>query len=151
MTQEQQADDLIRCLLAERKEYQDIGVPSELPDKRRLLRSLMNVRPPAPVSEEFLHTQDAYLQERLAQRGVTRSQDLTPVRPGLYLWQGDITTLAVDAMETKAGIAGTGDLGSTCIAKMLLIHSRSNIDFTKRWQAAVCWQRTASREKNDIL
>ena len=32
-----------------------------------------------------------------------------------------------------------------------LIHSRSNIDFTKRWQAAVCWQRTTSREKNDIL
>ena len=59
MAQEQQADDLIRCLLAERKEYQDIGVASKLPDKRRLLRSLMNVRPPAPVSEEFLRAQDA--------------------------------------------------------------------------------------------
>jgi hypothetical protein len=34
-------------------------------------------------------------------------------------------------METKAGIAGIGDLGSTCIAKMLLIHSRSNSGFTK--------------------
>lgn len=48
MAQEQQADDLIRCLLAERKEYQDIGVASKLPDKRRLLRSLMNVRPTGP-------------------------------------------------------------------------------------------------------
>lgn len=102
MTQEQQMDDLIRCLLAERKEYQDIGVPSKLPDKRRLLRSLMNVRPPAPVSKEFLRAQDAYLQERLVQRGVTRLQDLTPVRPGLYLWQGDITTLAVDAIVNAA-------------------------------------------------
>ena len=108
MTQEQQTDDLIRCLLAERKEYQDIGVPSKLSDKRRLLRSLMNVRPPAPVSEEFLRAQDAYLQERLAQRGVTRLQDLTPVRPGLYLWQGDITTLAVDAIVNAANSGMTG-------------------------------------------
>ena len=108
MTQEQQTDDLIRCLLAERKEYQDIGVPSKLPDKRRLLRSLMNVRPPAPVSKEFLRAQDAYLQERLVQRGVTRLQDLTPVRPGLYLWQGDITTLAVDAIVNAANSGMTG-------------------------------------------
>lgn len=108
MAQEQQADDLIRCLLAERKEYQDIRVPSKLSDKRRLLRSLMNVRPPAPVSEEFLRVQDAYLQERLAQRGVTGLQDLTPVRPGLYLWQGDITTLAVDAIVNAANSGMTG-------------------------------------------
>lgn len=108
MTQEQQMDDLIRCLLAERKEYQDIGVPSKLPDKRRLLRSLMNVRPPAPVSKEFLRAQDAYLQERLVQRGITRLQDLTPVRPGLYLWQGDITTLAVDAIVNAANSGMTG-------------------------------------------
>lgn len=108
MTQEQQTDDLIRCLLAERKEYQDIGVPSELPDKRRLLRSLMNVRPPATISEDFLRVQDAYLQERLAQRGVTRLKDLAPVRPGLYLWQGDITTLAVDAIVNAANSGMTG-------------------------------------------
>ena len=108
MTQEQQMDDLIRCLLAERKEYQDIGVPSKLTDKRRLLRSLMNVRPPAPVSKEFLRAQDAYLQERLVQRGVTRLQDLTPVRPGLYLWQGDITTLTVDAIVNAANSGMTG-------------------------------------------
>lgn len=86
MTRVQQADYLLRCLLAERTEYQDIAVPPGLPDKRRLLRSLMNVRPPAPVSEDFLRVQDAYLQERLAQRGVTSLKDLTPVRPGLHLW-----------------------------------------------------------------
>ena len=62
MTQEQRADYLIRCLLMERKEYQDMAVPPEFPDKRRLLRGLMNVRPPSPVSEDFLRVQDAYLQ-----------------------------------------------------------------------------------------
>ena len=38
------------------------------------------------------------MQEELRRKGVTRLSDLEPVRPGLYLWQGDITTLAVDAI-----------------------------------------------------
>ena len=68
----------------------------------------MNVRPPVPAGTEFLAVQDAYLQARLAKRGITRLPDLTPVRPGLYLWQGDITTLAVDAIvnATNSGMLG---------------------------------------------
>ena len=102
MTQNERLHFLLRYLLVERKEYEDIPVPDTLPEKRRLLRSLMNVRPPIPVSEEFLYVQDAYLKERLAERGVTSIKDLTPMRPGQYLWQGDITTLAVDAIVNAA-------------------------------------------------
>ena len=40
--------------------------------------------------------------ERLAKRGITRLEDLKPVQPGLYLWQGDITTLAADAIVNAA-------------------------------------------------
>lgn len=95
-------DYLLRHLLEERGEYADIRVPDDLSEKRKLLRSLMNVRPPVPASAEFLAVQDSYLQERLAERGITRPGDLTPVRPGLYLWQGDITTLAADAIVNAA-------------------------------------------------
>ena len=102
MTQDERLIFLLRDLLAERKEYEDIPVPDSLSEKRRLLRSLMNVRPPVPVREDFLRVQDAYLVDRLAERGVTRLKDLTPVRPDLYLWQGDITTLAVDAIVNAA-------------------------------------------------
>lgn len=102
MTQDERLDDLLRDLLAERKEYAGIQVPDSIAGKRRLLRSLMNVRPPVPASTDFLAVQDAYLQERLAERGITRLGDLTPVRPGLYLWQGDITTLAADAIVNAA-------------------------------------------------
>lgn len=102
MTQDERLDFLLRYLLAERKEYRDIPVPDSLMEKRRLLRSLMNVRPPVPVSEDFLQVQDGYLKERLAGRGVTDLKDLTPVQPGLYLWQGDITTLAADAIVNAA-------------------------------------------------
>lgn len=102
VTQEQRADFLIRWLLKEREEYKDLEIPVSLTEKRRLLRSLMNVRPPLPAGGEFLRVQDAYLQERLAERGVTRIGDLSPVRPGLYLWQGDITTLAADGIVNAA-------------------------------------------------
>ena len=102
MTQDEQLNFLLRYLLTERKEYQDIYVPDSRSEKRRLLRSLMNVRPPIPVSEDFLRVQDTYLRERLAERGITNPKDLTPVRSGLYLWQGDITTLASDAIVNAA-------------------------------------------------
>lgn len=102
VTQEQRADFLIRWLLNEREEYENLEIPVSSAEKRRLLRSLMNVRPPIPASSEFLTVQDAYLQERLAERGVTRIEDLSPVRPGLYLWQGDITMLAADAIVNAA-------------------------------------------------
>lgn len=102
MTQEQRVDYLIHYLLNEREEYQNIALPSGLVEKRWLLRSLINIRPPIPISEDFLSVQDAYLRDCLAERGVTNLNDLTPVRPGLYLWQGDITTLAVDAIVNAA-------------------------------------------------
>ena len=102
MTQDERLDFLLRYLLAERKEYADVRVPDAVSEKRRLLRSLMNVRPPSPAGEDFLNVQDAYLREQLAEKGVTKPADLAPVQPGLYLWQGDITTLAVDAIVNAA-------------------------------------------------
>ena len=102
MTQDERLDFLLRYLLAERKEYAGIRMPDSVSEKRRLLRSLMNVRPPIPASAEFLAVQDAYLQERLSERGVTRLGDLKPAQPGIYLWQGDITTLAADAIVNAA-------------------------------------------------
>lgn len=102
MTQEERLDFLIRYLLNESEEYGDITVPADQADRRRLLRALMNVRPPRPVSDEFLCVQDEYLQKRLAERGVTHIKDLTPVEPGICLWKGDITTLAADAIVNAA-------------------------------------------------
>ena len=94
---------LISQLLCESAEYKDIPVPTTQEEKRQLLRALMNVRPPRPASDEFLRVQDEYLKERLAERGgMTTLKDLSPAEPGIYLWQGDITTLAVDAIVNAA-------------------------------------------------
>lgn len=108
MTQDERLDKLICYLLREKAEYKTISIPDSAADKRRLLRALMNVRPPAPVSEDFLKVQDEYLQGVLAEKEVIRTADLTPVQPGLYLWQGDITTLAADAIVNAANSAMLG-------------------------------------------
>ena len=101
-TQEQRLNFLIRYLLNEKDEYRDIEIPADKQEKQHLLRSLMNVRPPVPASAEFLKIQNDYLQERIEKCGVTKLEDLTPVQPGIYLWQGDITTLAADAIVNAA-------------------------------------------------
>lgn len=111
MTQEERMAFLTDYLRKEREEYRRIATPARLGDRRRLLRSLVNVRPPAPVSQEFLEIQDAYLQERLREKGVTEIEGLKPVQPGLYLWQGDITTLGCDAIVNAAN---SGMLGCFC-------------------------------------
>lgn len=67
-----------------------------------LFRALVNVRPPIPASEEFLHLQDAFLERMLQDRGVVRLDDITPILPDIYLWQGDITRLATDGIVNAA-------------------------------------------------
>ena len=99
---------LIKYLLEEQPQYRDIPVPAGEADQRRLLRSLMNVRPPRPVGADFLAVQDEYLRAEAACKGVTDVAALTPVEPGIYLWQGDITTLKCGAIVNAANSGLTG-------------------------------------------
>ena len=65
-------------------------MPADKQGQENLLRSLMNVRLPKPISGDFLKIQDEYLKERNFERGITDIADLKPVvsDTGLYLWQG---------------------------------------------------------------
>lgn len=108
MTQDERLAYLIKYLLAERREYADVSVPESVDARRRLLRALMNLRAPEPIGADFLAVQDEYLQARLTERGVTCVEDLPPVEPGIYLWQGDITTLAADGIVNAANSGMTG-------------------------------------------
>lgn len=102
MNQTERRIHLIRALLAERQEYADIAIPEDAAEQKRLLRALMNLRPPEPVSAGFLAVQDAYLREATRQKGITTLSSLTPVEEGIYLWRGDITTLRCDAIVNAA-------------------------------------------------
>ena len=70
--------------------------------RRRLLRSLLNVRPPGAPAAEFIRLQDELLSAETAEKGVVDISGLTPAREGIYLWQGDITRLRADAIVNAA-------------------------------------------------
>lgn len=91
---------LTKALLTERGERQEI--PANMQSQKQLLRALLNVRPPLPASAEFLRVQDAYLQEETRRKGITNYKDLQPIQQGIYLWQGDITTLKCGAIVNAA-------------------------------------------------
>ena len=100
MTQSERREYLIQYLLKEERRLYGKKIPVDKQRQENLLRSLMNVRPPKPISGDFLKIQDEYLKERNFERGITDIADLKPVGSdtGLYLWQGDITTLKCDAI-----------------------------------------------------
>lgn len=100
MTQEERREYLIQYLLRENRRISRQKMPADKQGQENLLRSLMNVRLPQPISEDFLRIQDEYLKERNRERGITDAADLKPAASDLrlYLWQGDITTLKCDAI-----------------------------------------------------
>lgn len=100
MTQEERRRYLIEYLLKEEIRFRQSKIPSDVQGQRDLLRSLMNVRMPKPISTEFLQIQDEYLKERNSERGITDKVNLSSVNSDerLFIWQGDITTLKCDAI-----------------------------------------------------
>ncbi len=102
MNQTERRNFLIKALLREQPKYADMQIPANADAQKKLLRSLFNIRMSEPVSEDFLQVQDEYLQEETARKGITNFTDLTLVRDGIYLWQGDITTLKCDAIVNAA-------------------------------------------------
>ncbi len=104
---------IINTLKAEDPSFSDLQLPESLEDRQLLMRALLNIREPRPVSEAFFKAQDAELQLQKAEKGVVeigdRSYGFEPMNlPGqpagvdFYLWQGDITRLKADAIVNAA-------------------------------------------------
>ena len=75
MDQEERKKFLIEELLRERPSCRQQEIPAESDRQKMLLRGLMNVRQPCAVSRRFLEVQDAYLQEELAKKKITKLSD----------------------------------------------------------------------------
>ena len=108
--------------------YAQMEIPRGEQGRRDLLRALMNVRLPAPVPQEFLDIQDAYLKEENA-RDIVDAEGLAPCPrdPRLSLWQGDITRLKIDAIVNAAnsGMTGCYQPLHNCIDN--IIHTKAGV------------------------
>lgn len=108
MNQSEKRIFLIQELLKENAVYQDVKIPADAAGQRQLLRGLMNVRMPHDISRGFLDIQDSYLQEETGNKQIADVDTLVPVQNGLYIWQGDITSLRCDAIVNAANSGMTG-------------------------------------------
>ena len=108
MNQNERRIFLIQELLKENKRYEDMEIPQDFEEQRALLRALMNVRIAKNIDDEFIKVQDEYLKEEIKRKGIVDIDDLKPIKDGIYLWQGDITTLRCDVIVNAANSGMTG-------------------------------------------
>ena len=102
VTQEERLDYLVEEFKTDSGEYRNIDTPKDTEGKRRVLRSLMNIRMPRNISSDVLRVQDEYLKGRSEEKGIVTLSDIPEIRKGLSIWQGDITRLSVDAIVNAA-------------------------------------------------
>ena len=121
---------LIRELQKEMPRTARFAIPEDEDGRWRLLRGLLNVRPPMPASPEFLAVQGELLREMTAEKGVTDWETLRPCaeEQDLFIWQGDITTLRIDAIVNAAnsGLLGCFRPNHNCIDN--IIHTMAGVE-----------------------
>lgn len=111
MEQKERLEYLVKRFLDDSGRYKGMEVADDPEEKRRVLRSLMNIRMPGLLDEESLRIQDDYLQARIAENGIAETDSLptaavsgstAPQADRICIWQGDITRLACDAIVNAA-------------------------------------------------
>ncbi len=102
MTQDQRLTELVEAFKADSVRYKDLETPKDLGSRRRILRSLMNIRMPRKLDASVLEMQDTYLKERIRENGIVGLEDIPLTEGVISLWQGDITRLQVDAIVNAA-------------------------------------------------
>ena len=111
MTQNERLNLLVEEFKEDSVQYKNLETPGDTEEKKRILRSLMNIRMPKMMSASVLRVQDEYLQGRIRENGIVSLNEIPTIAENgsrhaladkLSIWQGDITRLAVDAIVNAA-------------------------------------------------
>jgi len=111
MTQNERLDFLVEEFKEDSVQYRNLETPRDTEGKKRILRSLMNIRMPKMMPSSVLQMQDEYLQGRIRENGIVTLNEIPTIADQgsrhdfaerLSIWQGDITRLAVDAIVNAA-------------------------------------------------
>ena len=111
MNQQERLDYLVERFKEDSGEYRNLKTPADTEGKKRILRSLMNIRMPKKMAPSVIAVQDEYLKERNRENGIVSVDEIPTVADQgsshdfadkLSIWQGDITRLAVDAIVNAA-------------------------------------------------
>ena len=111
MTQTERLDYLVEEFKEDSVRYRDLETPKDTEGKKRVLRSLMNIRMPRRMDARVTEVQDEYLKERIRENGIVTLPKIPKIADQgsthafadkLSIWQGDITRLAVDAIVNAA-------------------------------------------------
>ncbi len=108
MNQSERRLFLIRRLLKEQPRYRNMQIPVGIDEQKSMLRSLMNIRMPDNIDEEFLSVQDEYLGQVNVEKGAVTLSDMEEMQQDIYIWKGDITRLKVGAIVNAANSGMTG-------------------------------------------
>ena len=111
-TQEERLDYLLEEFKKDSVWYKDLEVGRNYQEKRRALRSLMNIRMPGAMAPEVLKVQDDFLREEAVEKGIVTLEEIPtaarqygshrPFGDKISVWQGDITRLQVGAIVNAA-------------------------------------------------
>ena len=106
-------DFLINYLLKENTEIRIDNMPKNELEKKKLYRSLCNIREPNKVSNEYLKIENKYLNEELQKKNIIKVQDIRSIlnsnlknKDKICLWKGDITSLKIEAIVNAANSQG---------------------------------------------
>lgn len=128
MNQEEKLNFLIDYLLQEKTyDHSLVNDATTVDEKITLFRGLCNIRKPEPVSEHFISIQNDFLTAWNNERITIDINDVPPFSSQLYLWQGDITRLKVDAIVNAANskLLGCTQANHHCIDN--IIHTRAGV------------------------
>ena len=110
--QEERLDYLLHEFKEDSVQYRDLETGEDYDEKRKYLRSLMNIRMPGPMDEDVVRVQDEFLAEEAREKGIVELKDITtaaeqygsshPHADKISVWQGDITRLHVGAIVNAA-------------------------------------------------